>query len=810
VCGRCGHVTALNSTYCSLCQWILYSDAPEIVGDDSGIGTIQVPRPAGGMGGLIERRRKDSQHAKLESKLRAEIDPRIEALEKRAEDEPDSFEIQRTLGLITLLDGQWERANAHLSRAHQLNPKDCQTHINYAIVLAHSGQLAPALDLLAKARQQWAASPFVLFNQAIIALQARRYPLVLEAVEELEKMWQQNSRIAHSYHDEAMTLRGLAQLYLGQLPEARATLEAAASHTVKAVEAAPASASNSSAKHHNQSPDASTVPAHASVPEDIDIEGTNKSPSTAEAENLEHVTASEAAYSTAGTLEGKVTDADALCNLAIVEAAQGEANRAISRLSAALRLQPGHTHILNNLGVLAYESGNYSRSTYFLQMARSIEEHTGQREPIIANHLGVALSSMGQLEEGLEQLQQAGGQERAEFEVFYNLGRAYIERGSPDKGVEYLRQAFQINPNHPDVHVVLAAAYLLRGRTQFYAEAKKHLLRALQLSHNHRAGMADLSMLLMEEGDGEQALKIVRQSLKVNPHSTEAMVVLGLLTMEAGGQQQWAQAGTFFENALRMRPDLIACLFNMALCQYMVGMRDASAKILESVTAHDPSISPAYFLIGMGHAEAGRYQEALWAWNTASQYEQSNAELEANIAFVHYQRGDFKLSAKHYLKAHHIIPTDAAILGALGLTFARAQMMREAIDAFTRSLSLSPNNPITHSNLGLAFYLVKMVEKAVEEWRLVSQLDRGYAERRGDEMQKSFDDSIVSLRPLDWRARIIRMAPMLPRPHTRLLPGHNARAYRPAIADPALLEVQKIKAELERTNRVLAWMNIKH
>jgi hypothetical protein len=54
------------------------------------------------------------------------------------------------------------------------------------------------------------------------------------------------------------------------------------------------------------------------------------------------------------------------------------------------------------------------------------------------------------------------------------------------------------------------------------------------------------------------------------------------------------------------------------------------------------------------------------------------------------------------------------------------------------------------------------------------------------------------------------MAPMLPRPHTRLLPGHNARAYRPAIADPALLEVQKIKAELERTNRVLAWMNIKH
>lgn len=799
VCGRCGHVTAPNSTYCSLCQWILFTDAPETATDETGIGTVQVPRPAGGMGGLIERRRKDSQFSKLENKLRADIDSRIEALEKRAEDEPDSFEIQRSLGLITLLDGQLERANAHLSRAHQLNPRDCQTHINYAIVLAQRGQLAPALDLLDKARKQWAASPFVLFNQAVIALQARRYNLVLEAVGELEKMWQQNPRIAHSYHDEAMSLRGLAQLYLGQLREARTALEAAASHTVQLE-------NNGVANNKTATDDKQSAPAAPPTPDDIEVLPHKNS----DEDESGAPTASDAAYSTAATLEGKVTDADALCNLALVEAAIGETNRAISRLAAALRLQPGHTHILNNLGVLAYDQGNYSRALYFLEMARGIEEHTGIRDPAISSHLGVALSSTGKLDEGLELLQSAGGQERAEFEVFYNLGRAYIERGSPDRGVEYLRQAFQANPNHPDVHIVLAAAYLLRGRVQFYAEAKKHLLRALQLAQNHRAGMADLSLLLMEEDDYEQAMKIVRQSLKINPNSTEAMVVLGLITMQAGNQQQWAQAGTFFENALRMRPDLIACLFNMALCQYLIGMRDSASKILESVTLHDPSISPAYFLIGMGHAEVGRYQEALWAWNTALQYEQSNAELEANIAFVHYQRGDFKLSYRHYLRAHQIAPQDPNILGALGLAFARADKLREAIDAFSRSLEISPNNPRTHSNLGLAFYMAKLVEKAIDEWKLVSQLDRGYAERRGDEMQKSFDDSVVALRPLDWRGRIIRMSPMLPRPHTRLMPGYNARAYRPAIADAALLEVQKIKAELDRTNRVLAWMNAKH
>lgn len=791
ICGRCGNVTAPNSTYCSLCQWILYTDAPETSANGSDLGAVEVPRHATGMSGLIERRRKESQRSHLEKQIQGIIEPRLSALEKRAEDEPDSFEVQRMLGLLSLLEGNWERANAHLSLAHKLNPNDCQTHINYAIVLAHRGQLQPAIELLGKARRQWAASPFVLFNQAIVALQARRYPLVLDAVEQLEKMWQQNPGLAHAYHDEAMTLRGLALLASGEDPSARAALEAAASHTIT--------------KLSNATPPAPPAENGEESPDQIEIIK-QKSPDDEYATGEGYA---QEGTSTSTTIEGKFAEADTMCNLALIEAAQGETNRAITRLGAALRIYPGHTHVLNNLGVLAYEQGNYSRAVYFLNMAYQVNEHLERHDPAITNHLGVAMSSMGQLDEGLSHLQHAGGHERAEFEMFYNLGRAYIERGMPDRGVEYLKMAFQANPNHPDVHVVLAAAYLLRGRSQFYDEAKKHLLRALHLSHTHRAALADLALLLLETDEPEAATKIVRQALKSNPHSTEAMVVLGLLTMENGGQQAWAQAGTFFENALRMRPDLIACLFNMALCQYLVGMRDASAKVLERVTAHDPSISPAYFLIGMGHAEALRYQEALWAWNTALQYEQSNPELEANIAFVHYQRGDFDLAARHYVKAHQLAPNDAHILGALGLSFARADRFAQAIDAFQRSLAISPNSPITHSNLGLTFYLSKLVEKAVDEWRLVSQLDKNYAERRGDEMQKSFDNSMVSLRPLNWRSRVIRLSPTLPHPHTRLLPGYNARAYRPAIADPALLEVQKLRVELERIDRLIAWMSIK-
>lgn len=787
ICGRCGNVTALNSTYCPRCRWALYSDAPEYAPDSAGIEEVEIPR---GVGGFFERRRKEGQRSHLEKQLRALIDPRLQALEKRVENEPDSFEAQRALGVLSLLERNWERAHAHLSAAHNINPHDCQTHINWAIVLAQRGQLQPALELLDKARKQWAASPFVLFNQAIIALQARRYPLVLDAVAQLEHMWRENAAVAQNYHDEALALRGLALFYTGKLQEAHASLEAAASHIM------------------TNAPEAAANVAPEPTPDEATFE--TGEPQTDQSPDKAGEFETEDGPAPAGQLiEGKMVDADALCNLAIVEAEMGETTRAVARLSAALRMQPGHSRVLNNLGVLAYERGRYTHAVHYLEMAAKIEEHMGHHEPAINNHLGVALSSQGHLDAGLERMQSAGGHERAEFEVFYNLGRAYIERGVPDRGVDYLKQAFHANPNNADVHVVLAAAYLLRGKNQFYPEARKHLQRALQINTTHREAYADLTLLFMEAGDREGALKTLRQALKTHPNSAESMFMLGLMTMEGSNEHAFAQAATFFENVVKVRPDLIASLFNSALCQYLLGFRDPSAKILERITAHDPSIAPAYYLIGMGHAAAGRLQEALWAWQTALRFEPDNFELHANIAYIHFQRGDYAGAAKHYLQAHQLAPGDAVILGGLGLSYAHAKQLPRAIEAFQRSLTIAPTNPVTHSNLGLALYLAKLVEQAVEEWRLVSQLDKGYADRRGEEMQKEFDDSLAALRPLNWRTRVVRLAPTLPRPHTRLLPGFNAQSFRVAISDPALLEAQKIHQEIERTDRTLAWMSLK-
>ena len=701
----------------------------QTVADDS-ILHVEMPRHAG----FLTRRRHESHRAHLERQLETKLHSRLEKLEEELESDSGNFETHRLLGLLSLLDNRWERANAHLKRAHELNRHDCQTHINYAIVLAQRGQTQPALELLNAARQEWATSPLVLFNLALIALQARRPELAIEAVDALEHLWFEKPVLLR-YHDEALTVRGLALLQLNRLSEARAALDAAARHLQPEAVAPVAAATASRAISNDRPEDDDEVVYQVPGP---DEEFTNGSapvgsiPTGTPPPAPGPISAAELME-----WETKRNQADFLNNLAIAEAMAGDLPGAISHLAAALRIEPGHTRVLNNLGVLAYQQGHYPLAVKYLETAHEIEEFVKHPEPTTYNHLGVALAAVGRLNESLEQFQHAGTHERAEFEIFYNLGRAFIEHGKPQRGVEYLRKAFLLNPNHADVHTVLGAAYLLRGQPALLNEALKSLKRAAQLNPNHRMAFANLAMTMMEMEDEDAARLILRQALKSHPNNTEAIFMIALMTMDVGNLDHWEQASAQFSAALATRPSLLAALYNFALCQYMLGFLDTAALHLQKVTQRDSSFAPAYYLIGTGHAVGKRFKEAIVAWQSALQYEPGNIDLHANMAFVYYKLGQFKEAVQSYMNAHRIDPTQAEILGALGVCFRsgfaqRKRQPRAACSAqsrhqppFSKACTSVPHIAITHSNLGLAYYLQNQIEKAVDCWRTVAQTRRG-------------------------------------------------------------------------------------
>ncbi|RYX83197.1 tetratricopeptide repeat protein [bacterium] len=726
---------------------------------------------------MLARRRQESRSSHLQHSYEDKLQKYNDELEKSLEKDPDNFQVLRTLGIIAYLENHLARAAALLERAHKLSPDDLESAVNYAIVLARRGQWQPALTLLVEERQKHSRSPLVWLNLALIALQARRPKLVFEAVDALEQLWLQNPEIASDFHDDAVTVRGLAFLLDKKPREAWNQLNAAARHAVNL--------KSSESNSHGSNDDLSQY--HGADSDEAD-------------ETI---------------LEGKGAQASALNNLAIAEAEMGELDRAQGRLRAALRLEPDNGVVLNNIAVLAYRGGNIKAAHHALEVAYGIEEFLGQPNPITNNHMGVMLSVMGRMDESLTSFQRAGAAEHSEFEVFYNLGRALIEHGRSDMGVPYLRQAFLIEPNNPDLHTVLGAAYLFSGRTNLYSEALKHLKRAVQIDPQHRSSVADLVLTLLEIGNKDAARPLLKQALNVFPNSAEPSFLAGLVLLNSldgvdDAETYWAGAAQRFEAARAARPEMTSALYNSALSQFMMGFRDTASKLLDAAIKRDPSIGPAYYLIGLGHAMALRHKEALAAWKIAAQLEPQNIDVHINTGALLYRTGDFVGSCEAYVKAHRLEPTQPLILACLGLAFARRRMFPQAIAALEQSIQLNPRSPIVHSNIGLAYYLSNAIERALEHWRVVSQLDRAYAAAREEEQQRSFDDSIVQLRPLNWKSRVIGIAPVLPRSHTRLTPSLGPDLFRLVLTDSKLADFVDKKRQLEASRRLLGWMTLKH
>lgn len=827
VCGRCGMRTAPDSSYCPRCRWALVGTkaslyAASYAGDQDAAGltldqfgntvgsvaaSVVLPEVPSGAGGIVARHRVDKQRAILERDIKNIVDPKIEALEKHLEKNPGDAPTLSALGTLHLLQAHYDRAIAYLQRAHEIDPQSRESALNLGIAQAQRGQTQPSLAIFAALLEKQPDDAQVLFNYALAALLARRAALVLQLVDTMEKLWQNSPELEEQYRSDTITARGLALLLLDKPDEARVALQNAA--------------------HRHQK---------GSAPDEFDSAGfsvQNLAPGKAHDDESSTLNASQSA--------------DFLNNLAIVEAELGAFDDAQTHLNAAVRIEPGNARVDGNLGVLAYQRGEVGFAYQMLDLARQIEQQASQTEASTHSHLGVVLSSMGRTEDAWREFGLASGHEHADFEVWFNLGRAYIESGKPDRGVGFLRRAFAIEPQNADLHTTLAAGYLMRGDNQknnLLDEALKHFKRALQLDARNFAALIGLAMTCAELNNSEGALVVLNQAQKLYPRRAEVMFLRALFTLtQEKDPERVARAGTQFGETYNAQPNLLAADYNSALCQYLTGLHETAGTALGKVVQRDPSFTPAYFLIGFGHATANHFDQALTAWGTGIAQDGNNAELHANMGFAFYQRGSWTQSIDSFARANRLLPADADILSCLGLAYGRAagalRKEREAraakksllpthntqrdaeetsrltdylsrsVAAFTQSLQFKPGNAITHSNLGLSYYFQNEVEKAVEQWRIVSRLDARYAMQREEEQYRNFDDSQMALRPLRWRELIVGMMPILPPPRTRLVPGYNERAFRPVLAEADLQRLHVLRRQLDHTMRLQSWMNAK-
>jgi tetratricopeptide (TPR) repeat protein len=169
-------------------------------------------------------------------------------------------------------------------------------------------------------------------------------------------------------------------------------------------------------------------------------------------------------------------------------------------------------------------------------------------------------------------------------------------------------------------------------------------------------------------GDSENALKLLKTVVELNPNSTKALISLGTVTRDTGDLEN---SIVYFERALEKNPESAEALYQTGSSYLLLGKNQEAEKYLRRAIALDPYKDEAYNDLGLALARTNRPKEAEISYRKA-------LELNSNYAPAHLNLGN--LYAKHNL-------------------------LDRAIDEFNKALVVDSTLAIAHSNLAAAYAL---------------------------------------------------------------------------------------------------------
>jgi Flp pilus assembly protein TadD len=171
---------------------------------------------------------------------------------------------------------------------------------------------------------------------------------------------------------------------------------------------------------------------------------------------------------------------------------------------------------------------------YFLgteDYPRAIEIH---RKLIIARpldalahyHLGFAYGMLGMTREELTEYRRAVDLGLKQWDLFLNLGIAYLEEDELQGATSALRSAVSLGLNHPEAHYNLALAF---ERQKMFAEAQREVAESLQLDPNQPDARNTMAIIDMEMGYDADARKLWSELARTQPNFAPARTNLAIL-----------------------------------------------------------------------------------------------------------------------------------------------------------------------------------------------------------------------------------------------------------------------------------------
>ncbi len=173
-------------------------------------------------------------------------------------------------------------------------------------------------------------------------------------------------------------------------------------------------------------------------------------------------------------------------------------------------------------------------------------------------HLGFAYGMIGRTNSEIDEYLIAARLHLRKWDLFLNLGLAYLNRNDAPDAIEALRTAVTLGGNHPEAHFNLALAYEKGDR---WREALTEITATLHLAPDDPDARNTKAIICVETGDLAGARDEWAYLVRVAPDYTPARVNLAILNGACRPERYWRQLCERFHGS-KTRQGLITCSIN--------------------------------------------------------------------------------------------------------------------------------------------------------------------------------------------------------------------------------------------------------
>ncbi|CAN8212674.1 unnamed protein product [Coccothraustes coccothraustes] len=340
--------------------------------------------------------------------------------------------------------------------------------------------------------------------------------------------------------------------------------------------------------------------------------------------------------------------------------------------------------------------------------------------------------------------------------VHYNYANFLKDQGRNVEAIYHYKTALKLYPRHA------SALNNLGTLTKDVVEAKDYYRRALQLNPQHNRALFNLGNLLKSQGKKEEAVILLRDSIKYGPEFADAYSSLasllaeqerlkeaeevykagiencpessdlhnnyGVFLVDTGSPER---AMSHYRQAIVLSPAHHVAMVNLGRLHRSLGQNKEAEvwyKRALKVSRKAEILSP----LGALYYNTGRYEEALQVYREAAALQPSSKDTRLALAQVLAMMGRTKEAEK---MTNHILNEDAECLECyrlLSAIYSKQELYAKALEAIEKALQLKPKDPKVISELfftkGNQLREQNLLDKAFESYKRAVELNPDQAQ----------------------------------------------------------------------------------